>query len=128
MILKEVSMAIERYKPKDQDKIVFSFLTPAEGRDALKMAIDLVAGQCGEFVLIPIGDADKDIYVDRGYVGFGIRGNKNALLPMTYPLVRDQLKESLGLSDDELDSMVWPQVRLHPWFDRPSEQGAAKED
>ena len=113
-------MAIERWKPEDKDKVVFSFLTPAEGREALKKAIDLVAGECGEFTFLPIGDANKDIMAIRGYVAFAIRGDTNALVSLTVPKVRDMLKEELVLSDDELDSMIRPHIQRHGWFKRPN--------
>lgn len=113
-------MAIERWKPEDKDKVVFSFLTPAEGREALKMAIDLVAGECGEFTFLPIGGANKDILAIRGYVAFAIRGDENALSSLTIPKVRDMIKEELKLSDDDLDSMVSPHIKRHGWFKRPN--------
>lgn len=99
-------MGIERYKPDDRDKVVFSFLTPIEGREALKMAIDLVAGECGEFTFIPV-NRERDVLAERGYIAFAIgRGDKNALLSLTYPKVRNLLMEELNLLDDELDSMI----------------------
>lgn len=113
-------MAIERWKPEDKDKVVFSFVTPAEGREALRIAIDLVAGECGEFFFLPPADADKDTMAMRGYVAFAIRGDKNALVSLTVPKVRDMLTKELGMSYDELDEMTAPYIKRHGWFKRPN--------
>lgn len=112
-------MTIERLKPDDKDNVVFSFLTPDEGRDALKMAIDLVAGERGDFAFIPIGGTGRGITAIRGYVAFVIRGDENALSSLTVPKVRNMIKEELKLSDDDLDSMILPHIRRHGWLKRP---------
>lgn len=101
-------MAIERYNPDDKDKIAFRFLTTEEGREALKMAIDLVADKCGDFLFLPTGM--DGIIPMHGYVAFRLCGDKKAVSMLMDKKVRDTIKEVLQLSDDDLDSIVSPHL------------------
>ena len=106
-------MAVERYNPEDVNIIIFSFLTKEEGCKALQMAIDLVAGKCGNFTFLPIGDSDRDISSARGYIGFKLGGNVNALSSFITPKASAELRAELLLSGEELDGFTETHLRKH---------------
>lgn len=109
---------IERWRPEKKDWVVFRFFTKEEGREALKMAIDLVIGECGDFWILP-GRFDQDALAEYGYVGFAIRGDTNALSRLTAPPIRRTLRRHLGISGDELDAMLAPHRKRDEWFKKP---------
>lgn len=105
---------IERLGP-EKSQVVFRYSTKEEGREALKMAIDLVAGECGDFGFLPCR-FDRDVVAEYGYVGFSIRGDTNALSRLTAIPIRRLVKRYLDISGDELDAMLAPHRKRDEWF------------
>lgn len=104
---------LERHLPERDDLIMFCYNTKGEGQDALLMAVDLVAGQCGNFFFIPPSSFRAS---DHGFLGFSLIGNTNALAGLCFPFMRKRLFQDLGIDENGLKCLLATNLRKHGWY------------
>ena len=92
----------------EDNEILFRYHTKEEGVEALKEAIQLMGGQEGVFYCIL--PEQGNCMARPGYLGFGIEPGRVALKVLTNPRFRNPLIDGLGITGEEIDSLIAPHL------------------